>query len=104
MFEALNAGKQNIVIDLKHPSGPDVLRKLVKSYDVLVEGNRPGVMKRLGVGYDDLKSENPRLIYCSLTGYGSTGPYARYNTHAIHESSYHHIIMHYSSLVAQVMI
>lgn len=77
VFEALNAQKQNIIIDLKHANGPDILRKLVRSYDVLVEGNRPGTMDRLGIGYEELKKENPRLIYCSLTGYGATGPYAR---------------------------
>lgn len=77
VFEALNAQKQNAVIDFKHPHGASVLRRLVKSFDVLVEGNRPGVMKRLGISYEELKEENPRLIYCSITGYGTTGPYAR---------------------------
>jgi alpha-methylacyl-CoA racemase len=77
VFEALNAQKQNVIIDFKHSSGAAILRRLVKSYDILVEGNRPGVMKRLGISYEELKEENPRLIYCSITGYGATGPYAR---------------------------
>jgi crotonobetainyl-CoA:carnitine CoA-transferase CaiB-like acyl-CoA transferase len=63
------------VIDFKNPNGTKILKQLAKSYDVLVEGNRPGVMNRLGIGYDDLREVNPRLIYCSLTGYGATGPY-----------------------------
>jgi crotonobetainyl-CoA:carnitine CoA-transferase CaiB-like acyl-CoA transferase len=77
LFEALNGQKKNIVIDFKNQNGSKILKQLIKSYDVLVEGNRPGVMKRLGIGYEELQKENPRLIYCSLTGYGATGPYNR---------------------------
>lgn len=77
VFEALNSQKKNIVIDFKKEDGTKILKRLVRSYDVLVEGNRPGVMQRLGLGYEDLRKENPRLIYCSLTGYGATGPYQK---------------------------
>ena len=83
LFEALNGGKQNVVLDLKHTSGVSVLKKLSKHFDVVVEGNRPGVMDRLGVGYNDLKSENEKLIYCSISGYGSTGPLAKRAGHDV---------------------
>lgn len=83
MFEALHAGKQGLSLDLKHKSGATVLKKLVKNFDVVVEGNRPGVMERLGVGYDDLRQENAGLIYCSLTGYGQDGPWAHRAGHDV---------------------
>ena len=76
-YEALNGEKKNVVLDLKNPQHRDVVLKLARSYDVLVEGNRPGVMDRLGLGYKELQRENPRLIYCSLSGYGATGPLAQ---------------------------
>jgi crotonobetainyl-CoA:carnitine CoA-transferase CaiB-like acyl-CoA transferase len=76
-FESLNGGKRNLVLDLKQKEHKEAVRKLVRSYDVVVEGNRPGVMARLGLGYEDLKLENPGLIYCSLSGYGATGPLAQ---------------------------
>ena len=72
---ALNRNKRSIAIDLKHPEGAGVVGRLVKTYDVLLEQFRPGVMERLGIGYETLRAENERLIYCSLTGYGRTGPY-----------------------------
>lgn len=72
----LGRNKRNIFLNLKHPKAVDVIRRLVKSYDVVVEQFRPGVMERLGLGYETLKKENPSLIYCSLTGYGQTGPMA----------------------------
>jgi crotonobetainyl-CoA:carnitine CoA-transferase CaiB-like acyl-CoA transferase len=76
-YEALNGEKKNIMVDLKDVDQCQMIRKLVRSYDVVVEGNRPGVMARLGLGYEDLKLENPGLIYCSLSGYGATGPLAQ---------------------------
>lgn len=69
-------GKRTIVVDLKADGGPDVIRRLVRESDVFLEGYRPGVMERLGVGPKVLLTENPRLIYARLTGYGQTGPYA----------------------------
>ncbi|MEJ8815671.1 CaiB/BaiF CoA-transferase family protein [Variovorax ureilyticus] len=73
-FLAQNSGKRSITIDFKHPSGKDVFRKLVRTADVLVENFRPGVMKRLGLGYEDLLKENPKLIYCAISGFGQEGP------------------------------
>ncbi len=74
-FERLNAGKKSILLDLKSEPGNRALRRLAKDADVLVEGFRPGVMSRLGLDYESLKDEAPRLVYLSLTGYGGDGPY-----------------------------
>jgi alpha-methylacyl-CoA racemase len=75
-FLALNRGKRSIRIDLKNSEGRDVLLRLARDADVLLESFRPGVMGRLGVGYERLREENPRLVYCAITGYGQDGPYA----------------------------
>jgi crotonobetainyl-CoA:carnitine CoA-transferase CaiB-like acyl-CoA transferase len=72
---ALNRGKRSITLNLKDPAGVDVLRRLVKNADVVVESFRPGVMDRLGVGFGVLSEDNPRLVYCAITGYGQDGPY-----------------------------
>jgi len=72
---AVNRNKKSIALDLKKPASIDIVKKLVLHYDVLLEQFRPGVMDRLGLGYATLEKVNPRLIYCSLTGYGQTGPY-----------------------------
>ncbi len=74
LFIALNRNKRSVVLDLKKPEGIVGLKALVKSYDVLVESFRPGVMDRLGVGYEALSKENPRLVYCAISGFGQTGP------------------------------
>jgi alpha-methylacyl-CoA racemase len=74
-FLALNRGKRSIQIDLKTPDGVQVLRRLASTADVLLESFRPGVMDRLGVGYERLRADNPGLVYCSITGYGQDGPY-----------------------------
>ncbi|MGH2871826.1 MAG: CaiB/BaiF CoA transferase family protein [Solirubrobacteraceae bacterium] len=74
LFLALNRGKRSIRLDLKCDGGRRALVALVRSADVLVESFRPGVMDRLGVGYETLRSENPRLVYCAITGYGQDGP------------------------------
>ncbi|MCI0344440.1 MAG: CoA transferase, partial [Chloroflexi bacterium] len=66
-----------MTLNLKSVQGRDVLLKLVKDFDVLVESFRPGVMDRLGVGYERLAAENPGLVYCAITGYGQDGPYAQ---------------------------
>jgi crotonobetainyl-CoA:carnitine CoA-transferase CaiB-like acyl-CoA transferase len=76
-FQALNRGKRSISIDLKNPAGRDVLLRLVRDADVLLESFRPGVTDRLGVGYERLREENPRLVYCAITGYGQDGAYAQ---------------------------
>jgi alpha-methylacyl-CoA racemase len=70
----LMRGKRLVTLDLREPLGRSALRRLVRGADVLLEGFRPGVAARLGAGYEELARENPRLIYCSLTGYGQTGP------------------------------
>ena len=73
-FLAQNAGKRSIAIDLKTAGGKAVLRRLVTNADVLLENFRPGVMERLGLGYEDLLAHNPRLIYCAISGFGQDGP------------------------------
>lgn len=73
-FLAQNSGKRSITINLKSEKGKAVLKRLVLTADVLVENFRPGVMERLGIGYDVLSSINPQLIYCAITGYGQDGP------------------------------
>jgi crotonobetainyl-CoA:carnitine CoA-transferase CaiB-like acyl-CoA transferase len=77
----MNRNKETIVINMQSEEGLNVLYRLVRKADVLVEGFRPGVMKRLRADYDTLKSMNPRLIYCSVSGYGSNGPYAQVPGH-----------------------
>ena len=74
LFLALNRGKRSIRIDLKSAAGKDVLLRLVRDADVLLESFRPGVLDRLGVGYERLREENPGLVYCAITGYGQDGP------------------------------
>ncbi len=74
-FLAQNAGKKSVTVNLKHEAGKDLLKKLVATADVLVENFRPGVMDRLGVGYETLKEVNPRLIYCAISGFGQDGPW-----------------------------
>ncbi len=74
LFLSLNRGKRSIRIDLKSAAGKDVLLRLVGEADVLLESFRPGVMDRLGVGYERLRQENPSLVYCAITGYGQDGP------------------------------
>jgi crotonobetainyl-CoA:carnitine CoA-transferase CaiB-like acyl-CoA transferase len=74
-FLALNRNKRSIRIDLKSDAGRDVLLRLVRDADVLLESFRPGVLDRLGVGYERLREENPGLVYCAISGYGQDGPY-----------------------------
>jgi alpha-methylacyl-CoA racemase len=73
-FATLNRNKRSLVLDLKRPECAAALKRLSRRYDVLVESFRPGVMERLGLSYATLAAENPRLIYCSITGFGQTGP------------------------------
>lgn len=76
-FVAVNAGKQSVTLNLKHPEAKQVLNQLVERADVLVENFRPGVMNRLGLGYDNLSKINPSLVYCSISGFGCDGPFER---------------------------
>ena len=73
-FALLNRGKKSLALDLKEPAARDRLRPLLERADVLVEQFRPGVMARLGLDYESVSDINPRLVYCSITGYGQTGP------------------------------
>ena len=77
-FLAQNAGKKSITLDLKNPKGADLLKRLVKRSDVLVENFRPGVMNRLGLGWEHLREVNPRLVYCAISGFGQDGPWSRH--------------------------
>jgi crotonobetainyl-CoA:carnitine CoA-transferase CaiB-like acyl-CoA transferase len=82
-FQILNRGKRSAVLDLKKPAGRDAFKRLVASYDVLFEQFRPGVLTRLGLGHDELRAQNDKLIICALTGYGQTGPLAHRAGHDI---------------------
>ncbi|MBA4362507.1 CaiB/BaiF CoA transferase family protein [Pseudomonas mandelii] len=71
----LNRNKRSLALDLKQPEALEVIKQLLADHDIVLEQFRPGVMERLGLGYDALKAINPRLIYVSITGYGQSGPY-----------------------------
>jgi crotonobetainyl-CoA:carnitine CoA-transferase CaiB-like acyl-CoA transferase len=88
-FGQLNVGKKSLVLDLKSPEGVEVVRRLVAAADILVENFRPGVMRRLKLDWATLKELNPKLIYCSISGYGQTGPSAELPAYApvIHAAS-----------------
>lgn len=73
-FLAQNAGKRSLTLNLKTDDGKEVLKRLVRSADVVVENFRPGVMDRLGVGFDVLRQQNPKLVYCAISGFGQEGP------------------------------
>jgi len=76
LFNAVNRNKRSLTLNLKSSAGRDLLLLLVERADVLVEGNRPGVMARLSLGWDTLRARNPKLVMCSITGYGQDGPFA----------------------------
>jgi crotonobetainyl-CoA:carnitine CoA-transferase CaiB-like acyl-CoA transferase len=88
-FGQLNIGKKSLVLDLKSPDAIEILRRLVANADILVENFRPGVMRRLKLDYGSLRELNPKLIYCSISGYGQTGPSAELPAYApvIHAAS-----------------
>ena len=89
VFGQLNAGKKSVVLDLKSPQAIEAVRRLVKDADILVENFRPGVMRRLKLDYASLQLLNPKLVYCSISGYGQTGPSAELPAYApvIHAAS-----------------
>lgn len=89
VFGQLNVGKKSVVLDLKSEDGRETVRRLAATADILVENFRPGVMHRLRLDYDRLRTVNPRLIYCSISGYGQTGPSAELPAYApvIHAAS-----------------
>ena len=88
-FGQLNVGKKSLVLDLKSPDAIEIIRRLVAGSDILVENFRPGVMRRLKLDYGSLRELNPKLIYCSISGYGQTGPSAELPAYApvIHAAS-----------------
>nr|WP_263326601.1 CaiB/BaiF CoA-transferase family protein [Neobacillus sp. Marseille-Q6967] len=88
IFTSLNRNKKSVTLNLKSEEGKEIFIELVKTADVLVESFRPGVMDRLGLGYESLKVINPGLIYCAITGYGYTGPYVNLPGHDINYLSY----------------
>jgi crotonobetainyl-CoA:carnitine CoA-transferase CaiB-like acyl-CoA transferase len=89
VFGQLNVGKKSLVLDLKSPGAIEIVRRLVADADILVENFRPGVMRRLKLDYASLQQLNPKLIYCSISGYGQTGPSAELPAYApvIHAAS-----------------
>jgi alpha-methylacyl-CoA racemase len=74
LFLSLNRNKRSIRLDLKHERGREALLRLVREHDVVLESFRPGVLDRLGVGYERMREENPRIVYCAISGYGQDGP------------------------------
>ena len=92
-FLAQNANKKSLTLNLKNPEAKEIFRKLIATTDVLVENFRPGVMNRLGLGYDALSALNPRLIYCAISGFGADGPDA-------HKPAYDQIIQGLSGVMA----
>jgi crotonobetainyl-CoA:carnitine CoA-transferase CaiB-like acyl-CoA transferase len=76
LFNAVNRNKRSVTLNLKSEPGRDLLMQLIDHADVLVEGNRPGVMDRLGLGWNAIHKRNPKLVMCSITGYGQDGPFA----------------------------
>ncbi|HEV2185980.1 MAG TPA: CoA transferase [Stellaceae bacterium] len=88
-FGQLNTGKKSLVLDLKQPKAVEIIHRLVKTADIVVENFRPGVMARFGLDYPKLQAVNPALIYCAISGYGQTGPSADRPAYApvIHASS-----------------
>lgn len=92
-FLAQNAGKKSVTVNLKDARGAALLKRLVRSADVLVENFRPGVMERLGVGFEALKAERPELIYCAISGFGQDGPWG-------HRPAYDQIIQGASGMMS----
>src|SRR5262245_46836455 len=88
-----NRGKRSIAVNLQTEAGRDVVRQLAARADVFVQNFRPGVIERLGLGYDALSAANPRLVYVSISGFGASGPYA-------HKSAYDPVVQAYGGLAA----
>ncbi len=92
-FHAANRGKKSIVVDFRTEEGRETVRNLVRDADVIIENFKVGGLKKYGLDYDSLKAINPRLVYCSITGFGQTGPYA-------HRAGYDYIIQGMSGLMS----
>jgi len=82
-FLSLNRNKKSMTLNLKTQEGKEIFYRLIKTHDIVLEGFRPGVMDRLGVGFEELRKRNPRVILCSLSGYGQDGPYRERSGHDI---------------------
>jgi crotonobetainyl-CoA:carnitine CoA-transferase CaiB-like acyl-CoA transferase len=93
LYLVCNRGKRSIVVDIQQPKGADLVRRLAAESDVLIQNFRPGVMAGLGLGYDDIKALNPGIVYASLSGFGSAGPYRD-------RSAYDTVIQSYAGLAA----
>ena len=91
----LQRGRRNVALDLKHPDGVETLLRLVEKADALIEGFRPGVMERLGVGPDVCLARNPRLVFGRMTGWGQDGPYALAAGHDINYISLAGALAHF---------
>src|ERR1700693_231261 len=74
-FVAINRNKRSMTLNLKAPEGREIFLRMVRQADVVLESFRPGVMDRLGLGYEQLKEANPGIVYCGISGYGQDGPY-----------------------------
>jgi len=88
MFTLINRGKRSLTLDLRKPEGAEAFRRLVATADVVIESFRPGVMDKLGCGYETLKAINPRLVYAALTGYGHSGPWKHRAGHDMNYCGY----------------
>ncbi|HJV76277.1 MAG TPA: CaiB/BaiF CoA-transferase family protein [Noviherbaspirillum sp.] len=88
LFELINRGKKSVTLDLRQPEAAAAFRKMAEGADVVIESFRPGVMDKLGCGYEALKEINPRLVYAALTGYGQTGPYKNRAGHDMNYCGY----------------
>ncbi len=88
-FAHLNCGKKSVAIDLRRQGAPELIREMAAKSDVVVENSRPGVMRRLGLGYESMAKLNPRIVYCSISGFGQSGPWAARSAYApmIHAAS-----------------
>lgn len=87
-FLAINRNKKSIKLNLKAPEGKDIFLRLAEKADVVLEGNRPGVMKKLGADYETVRERNPKIVYCSITGYGQDGPYSKMPGHDMNYMGY----------------
>lgn len=94
VHQHLNRNKKSLSLNLKKPEAVEIVKKLIAEYDIVIEGFRPGVMARLGLDYETLKVVNPKLIYCSITGYGQTGPFSSRPGHDINYLSVAGVLDH----------
>lgn len=90
----LNRNKRSLTLNLKHPKAREIFQRLVRDADVLLESFRPGVMEKLGLGYEELKKINPRLVYCAITGYGKDGPRSQKAGHDINYLALNGVLSH----------